>query len=241
MANLKTRTGTQEHSVVSRKEWIAARQAFLAKEKEFTRQRDQINQQRRGLPWVKIEKNYTFEGPKGKATLADLFDGRSQLIVYHFMFGPEWGEGCAHCSFWADSYEGNPIHLAQRDTTFVAVSRAPLKEIEPFKKRMGWTFKWYSSYGSEFNYDFNASFTDEEVEKGKAFFNFREDDPGMTEREGASVFYKDEKGDIYLTYATFERGIDLLNTAYNLLDLTAKGRDENPEMPQDWVDYHDKY
>jgi len=241
MAKIKTRNGTSEHKAVSKKDWIAVRQTFLAKEKEFTHLRDQLNEQRRQLPWFKIDKDYTFDGPKGKVALSDLFDGKTQLIVYHFMFGPEWGEGCAHCSFWSDSYEGNAVHLAQRDTAFVAVSRAPLKEIEPFKKRMGWTFKWYSSFGSDFNFDFFASFTDQEVENQKAFFNFKESDPGTTDREGASAFYKDENGDIYLTYSTFARGIDLLNTAYNLLDLTAKGRDENPEMPQDWVDYHDKY
>jgi predicted dithiol-disulfide oxidoreductase (DUF899 family) len=241
MAKLKTRNGTSEHKVVSRKDWIAARQAFLAKEKEFTHMRDQLNEERRKLPWVKLDKAYTLEGPKGQVTLADLFGGKSQLVVYHFMFGPEWGEGCAHCSFWSDSYEGNAVHLAQRDTAFVAVSRAPYKEIEPFKKRMGWTFNWLSSFGSDFNYDFYASFTEKEVEAGKAFFNFKESNPGVTDREGMSTFYKDENGDIYLTYSTFARGIDLLNTAYNILDLTAKGRDENPENPQDWVDYHDKY
>ena len=231
----------KEHQVVSREEWITARQAFLEQEKAFTHQRDHINEQRRNLPWVKVDKSYTFYGPKGKKNLADLFEEKSQLLVYHFMFAPEWEAGCSHCSFWADSYQGNDIHLAQRDTAFVAISRAPIEKIEPFKGRMGWTFKWFSSYGSDFNYDFYASFSEEEVARHKALFNFKEADPGTTDREGMSAFYKDEKENIFLTYSTFARGIDLLNSAYNMLDLTAKGRDENPESAQDWVNYHDKY
>lgn len=241
MVKLKTQNGTVGHQVVSHKEWLVARQNFLAKEKEFTHLRDQLNEQRRMLPWFKINKNYEFDSSRGKITLSDLFSGKSQLIIYHFMFAPKWGKGCAHCSFWADSLNGNDIHLAQRDTAFVAISRAPWKEIAPFKKRMGWRFKWVSSFKNEFNYDFHVSFTEQEVKNKKAFFNFKEQDPYTSEREGASTFYMDKKGDIYHTYSTFARGIDLLNTTYNLLDLTAKGRNENPNNPQDWVTYHDKY
>ncbi len=241
MASLNSYSSVSKHSVVSQKDWIAARQAFLKKEKEFTHLRDQLNEQRRQLPWVKVEKNYIFDGPHGQESLSDLFGGKSQLLIYHFMFGPDWQEGCPHCSFWADSFNGNETHLAQRDTAFVVVSHAPLKEITTFKKRMGWNFKWVSSFNSDFNFDFHVSFTEKEVESHHAFYNFRDADVGATEREGASAFYRDEKGTIYHTYSTYERGIDLLNTAYNLLDLTAKGRDENPENPQDWVTFHDKY
>src|SRR5947209_15132425 len=159
MAKLETIRGTKEHKVVSQKEWIAARKKLLAKEKKFTRLRDQLHQQRRALPWERVEKEYVFAGPKGKETLAQLFDRKSQLIVYHFMFGPDWKEGCPHCSFWADHYDGVNQHIGQRDTTLVVISRAPIKEIQPFKKRMGWRFKWVSSFGNDFNYDLNVSFT----------------------------------------------------------------------------------
>lgn len=241
MAKIKMRSGLKSRKVVNEAQWLKARTAFLKKEKKFTKARDQINRERRALPWLKVAKDYVFEGPDGKVSFEELFAGKSQLIVYHFMFGPGWKAGCPHCSFWTDSYNGNEIHLAQKDTAFVLVSRATLNEIASFKARMGWSIPWYSSNSSEFNYDFRASFTDEDVKKGKAYFNFEMTAPGVTEREGASTFYRDEKGDIYLTYQTFARGIDLLNTAYNLLDLTARGRDEDPEDPQDWVKFHDKY
>jgi len=233
---------TSKHKVVSKKEWLAARKALLVKEKKFTHLREQLAQQRRQLPWVKVEKEYVFEGPKGRETLSDLFEGKSQLVVYHFMFGPEWGEGCSHCSFWADHYDGMGVHLNQRDVNFVVASRAPLAEILPFKKRMGWDFKWVSSFPSDFNYDFHVAFRPEEIEKGSVFYNYENVDMGdMTDREGISVFYKDKKGDLFHTYSTFARGIDMVNTTYQFLDLVPKGRDENPEEPQDWVQYHDRY
>ena len=241
MAKLKTRTGVAEHKVVSQREWLKARKQLLAKEKKFSQVRDELNRHRRELPWVKVEKEYVFDGPNGKETLADLFDGKSQLVIYHFMFGPGWGEGCAHCSFWADHYDPVTMHIGQRDTTLAVVSRAPLREIAPFKKRMGWKFNWFSSNQNSFNYDFNVSFTPEELQNGKAIYNYAPLDMDMDEREGVSAFYKDSKGDVYHTYSSYARGIDLLNGTYNFLDLTAKGRDEHPEHSQDWVRYHDKY
>jgi len=241
MAKIKTVHGVNEHKVVAQREWLAARKRLLVKEKKFSKLRDQLNQQRRELPWVKVEKEYVFAGPDGPETLAELFGGKSQLIVYHFMFGPGWEEGCPHCSFWADHYDSANIHLGQRDTTFAVISRAPLKEIAPFKKRMGWRFKWLSSNGNDFNFDFHVSFTPAEIKSGKLFYNYAPLAMDIDEREGVSAFYKDKKGDIYHTYSSYARGIDLLNTTYNFLDLTAKGRDENPERPQDWVRYHDKY
>src|SRR5215469_15716365 len=184
MAKLKTFSGTKEHKVVSEKQWLAARKKLLLEEKKFTKLRDKLNQKRRDLPWIKVDKEYFFEGPDGKETLSDLFDGKSQLITYHFMFGPGWGEGCPHCSFWADHYDAVTMHIGARDTTLVVVSRAPLKEITPFKKRMGWKFKWFSSNGSDFNYDLNVSFTPEELENGKAIYNYAPLDMDIDEREG---------------------------------------------------------
>ncbi len=242
MAKLKTFNGTSEHKVVSQKEWLAARKALLREEKKFTRQRDRVARQRRELPWVKMEKEYIFDGPRGRETLADLFGGKSQLVVYHFMFGPGWKVGCPHCSFWADHFDSIGIHLGQRDTSFAVISRAPWKEIAPFKKRMGWRFKWVSSRENDFNFDLNVSFTPKQVRNGKMFYNYRHiATPQVTEREGVSAFYRDAKGEIFHTYSAYERGIDLLNNTYNFLDLTAKGRDENPDSPQDWVRYHDRY
>jgi predicted dithiol-disulfide oxidoreductase (DUF899 family) len=231
-----------DHPVVSREEWLVARTAFLAKEKEFTRLRDELNRERRELPWVKVEKAYTFQGPSGERTLAELFDGRSQLEIYHFMFSPEWDEGCPHCSFWADNFDGIDVHLHHRDVTFVAVSRAPLAKIERFKERMGWSFPWVSSFGSDFNFDYQASFTPEELQAGIAFYNYALTDPGPADREGVSVFSKDERGDIFHTYSCYARGIDILNGAYHYLDLAPKGRDEDAlDGAQDWVRHHDRY
>lgn len=241
MAKLKTREGVREHKVVSQKNWLVARKKLLAKEKKFSKLRDEMARQRRELPWVKIEKDYVFDGPDGKQKLADLFDGKSHLLVYHFMFGPGWGEGCPHCSFWADHFDSVNFHIGRRDTTFVVISHAPLKEIKPFKKRMGWKFKWLSSFGSDFNFDFNVSFTPEQLKNGTAIYNYAPLKFKIDEREGVSAFYKDTQGDVYHTYSSYERGIDLMNTTYNFLDLTAKGRDENPEHSQDWVRYHDEY
>ena len=240
MPKIKTIHGIENRKVVTQKDWLAARKKLLVKEKKFSKLRDKMNAERRKLPWVKIEKDYVFDGPDGKVTLADLFYGKSQLIIYHFMFGPAWEEGCPYCSFWADHYDSVNHHIGQRNTAFAVVSRAPWKEIEPFKKRMGWKFKWVSSFGTDLNFDFNVSFTSEELKTGKAIYNFAPLDMDIDEREGVSAFYQ-ERGDIYRTYSSYARGIDLMNTTYNFLDLTAKGRDENPEHSQDWVRFHDKY
>jgi predicted dithiol-disulfide oxidoreductase (DUF899 family) len=229
------------HPVVSHEKWLSERTKFLAKEKEFTRLRDDLSRQRRELPWEKVEKRYVFDGPDGKQTLSDLFGKRSQLAVYHFMFSPEWDEGCKHCSFWADNFNGIIVHLNHRDVTFVAVSRAPLARLEAFKKRMGWTFKWVSSFQNDFNYDYGVSFTPEQLQKGTAYYNYSRDNPGFPDREGTSVFYKDESGALFHTYSAYARGIDMVNTAYHYLDLVPKGRDEDPGATQSWVRYHDRY
>jgi len=228
--------------VVSREEWLAARRAFLAKEKEFTRLRDELGRERRALPWVAVEKAYAFDGPRGRQTLADLFDGRSQLVVYHFMFSPEWDAGCKSCSFWADNFNGIDVHLKHRDVSFVAVSRAPLAKIEAFRRRMGWTFKWLSSGATDFNYDFHVSFTPEARKSGTAVYNYAKLDMDIADREGISVFYEDERGAVFHTYSCYARGIDLVNGAYNFLDLVPKGRDEDGhDFTQFWVRYHDAY
>ncbi len=241
MPKIKTIRGTENRKVVSPKAWLAARKKLLAREKKFSKLRDQLNRERRKLPWVKIEKQYVFAGPAGVVTFGDLFNGKSQLIIYHFMFGPDWGEGCAHCSFWADHFDSVNVHIGHRDTTFAVVSRAPWMEIEPFKKRMGWKFNWLSSSNTDFNFDLNVSFTMEQRKSRKAIYNYRPLTMDIDEREGVSAFYRDRNGDIYHTYSSYERGIDLMNTTYNFLDLTAKGRDEHPEHSQDWVRYHDQY
>ena len=227
------------HRVVSHDEWVKARQKFLKREKAFTRERDALTQERRELPWEKVDKGYVFDGPDGRETLSDLFAGKSQLVVYHFMFGADWDEGCPACSFWADNFNPIVVHLKHRDTTMVAISRAPLKKIEAFRKRMGWGFKWLSSGGNDFNRDLGVAFTPEEVERKKADYNYTMQDPFETEREGTSVFFKDAKGNIFHTYSAYARGIDLVNTAYNYLDMTPKGRDE--KSPLDWIRHHDKY
>ena len=241
MPKIKTVHGIEARKVVSQKEWLAARKKLLVKEKKFSKLHDELNLQRRKLPWVKVEKDYVFDGPAGKATLADLFCGKSQLLIYHFMFGPGWKEGCPHCSFWADHYDSANIHLGQRDTAFAVVSRAPLTEIEPFKKRMGWRFKWVSSNWTDFNFDFHVSFTPEQIKSGVLPYNYGKFKMKIDELQGVSAFYRDKHGDICHTYSSYARGIDLMNTTYNFLDLTAKGRDENPDATQDWVRYHDKY
>ena len=242
MTKSRAGKGVGKHRVVSHKAWIEARRKFLAKEKKFTRLRDELARQRRALPWEKVEKQYVFDGPKGRETLAELFDGRSQLIVYHFMFAPDWDEGCKHCSFWADNFNGLGIHLNHRDVTFVAISRAPLAKLDAFKKRMDWSFKWVSSGRNDFNYDYQASFTPQEVESGAAFFNYSKSDVGVTDREGVSVFCKDQSGALFHTYSSYARGIDMLNAAYHYLDLVPKGRDEDAlEFTQSWVRFHDRY
>jgi len=229
------------HPVVSREKWLAARKRLLKKEKTFTRARDALSRDRRKLPWEKVDKPYAFDGDRGRETLADLFQGRSQLVVYHFMFPPDWDEGCRSCSFWADNFNPLVVHLEHRDTSFVAISRAPLAKIQRFKQRMGWTFKWVSSAPSDFNYDLQVSFRPEEVKGGKALYNYGTIAPGMTDREGMSVFFRDPSGAVFHTYSSYARGIDILNTAYNYLDLTPKGRDEDPADVQGWVRYHDRY
>lgn len=228
------------HKVVSREQWFVARKALLAKEKKFTRLRDRLSRERRQLPWVKVEKDYVFDGPNGKETLSDLFDGRSQLIVYHFMFAPEWEAGCKHCSFWADNFDKIIVHLNHRDVTMIAASRAPYRKLAAYKKRMGWNFKWVSSGGTDFNFDCHVSFTPEEEAKKKAFFNYTLQDPDSSDREGASVFYKDAKGNVFHTYSTYARGIDMVNTAYHYLDLVPKGRDEGKQGPS-WLRRHNEY
>jgi predicted dithiol-disulfide oxidoreductase (DUF899 family) len=242
MAGLTAKNAIEDHQVVSSGEWLAARKELLRKEKEFTRQRDQISQMRREMPWVKVEKNYVFEGPAGKETLADLFGNKSQLIVYHFMFGPGWEEGCPSCSFLADHFEGSLVHLANRDVSFAAISRAPLPQIEAFKKRMGWRFKWVSSFGNDFNYDYNVSFTKEDMAQHKTYYNYQAQEFPSEEAPGASVFYKDSAENLFHTYSTYGRGLDILLGAYNFLDMTPKGRDEDGlEFTMSWVRHHDRY
>jgi predicted dithiol-disulfide oxidoreductase (DUF899 family) len=236
------KSSIQKPKVVSHEKWLSARKKFLVTEKEFTRLRDELSRRRRQLPWEKVEKSYVFEGPKGKETLADLFEKRSQLMVYHFMFNPDWSEGCKHCSFWADNFNSIPIHLNHRDVTFVAISRAPLVKIEAFRKRMGWSFKWVSSSQNDFNYDYHVSFTPEEIKNGVVFYNYVKAPMDMADREGVSVFYKNNRGTVFHTYSSYARGVDILNTAYNYLDLAPKGRDEDDlEFTQAWVQYHDRY
>lgn len=228
------------HRVVSPEEWLAARQELLRKEKEFTRSRDELSALRRELPWEAVTKEYVFEGPQGRQTLPELFDGRSQLIVYHFMFAPEWDAGCPHCSHWADNFNGGIVHLNHRDVTMVAASRAPYAKLAAYRARMGWSFKWVSSSGSDFNFDYRVSFTPQELEAHQAFYNYTRQDPNVEEREGVSVFFKDDKGRVFHTYSAYARGIDIFNTDYNLLDLTPKGRDEGGRGPY-WVRRHDEY
>jgi len=228
--------------VVSPAEWLAARKELLAKEKEFTRLRDELSQKRREMPWEKVEKQYVFQGANGREALADLFDGRSQLIVYHFMFGPGWKEGCPSCSFLADTFDGAVIHLAQRDTTFVAISRATLPEIDAFKKRMGWKFKWLSSNGSDFNYDYQVSTGNGEKADSSVYYNYTLTQFPSDERPGLSAFFKKD-GEVFHTYSTYARGLDILLPTYNFLDMTAKGRDEEGMKPHAmaWVRHHDRY
>lgn len=227
--------------VVSRAGWLEARKQHLIKEKALTRLRDQLSAERQNLPWVKVDKPYVFEGPDGQETLADLFDNRNQLIVYHFMLGPGWEEGCKSCSLWADHFSGIIVHLKQRDVSFVAISRAPLTEIEAFKKRMGWHFKWVSSYGSDFNHDYHVSFTAEEIAKGPVDYTYEMRACPGEEAPGISGFYKDPKGEVFHTYSCCARGLDMLNVAYHYLDLVSKGRDEADQpYTMAWVRHHDR-
>lgn len=231
-----------QHQVVSREAWLAARTELLRKEKEFTRLRDQLTKERRALPWVKVEKAYVFDGPNGQETLVDLFDGSSQLVVKHFMFGPDWSEGCVGCSFEMDQVQGALIHIKYHDVAYAAVSRAPFPKIEAFRQRMGWPIKWVSSSNNDFNYDFNVSFTREDIANNAAYYNYRQGAPVIDEMSGRSVFYKDEQGQIFHTYSSFARGGEMFLTSYAFLDITPKGRDEtiNGNLT-DWVRHHDRY
>jgi len=229
------------HKIVSHDDWVAARKRLLAKEKEFNRLRDQLSQERRDLPWERVDKAYTFEGPGGKESLADLFAGKSQLVMYHFMFGPGWKNPCKSCSFWADQVERNVVHLAARDATLLVCSRAPLNEILPFKQRMGWTFKWVSSNGSDFNFDYHVSLRPDQVGT-EVEYNYRPIKLNVEEQPGISVFCKDPQGTVFHTYSTYSRGLDMTNAAYHFLDLTPKGRDEaGLPHPMAWVRYRDSY
>jgi predicted dithiol-disulfide oxidoreductase (DUF899 family) len=229
-----------QHSIVSQSEWLKARKAFLAKEKEFTKARDALSAQQRDLPWVKVDKTYVFDGPAGKETLADLFGGKNQLLVYHFMLGPGWQAGCPSCSYLADHFDGANIHLAQRDVSLVIVSHAPLAEIEAYRKRMGWKFKWVSSYGSDFNRDFHVSFTKDEI-AGEVEYNYAKGKFPSEEAPGLSAFIKDN-GAVFHTYSAYARGLDILVGAYNFLDLAPKGRNEDAlPWSMAWVRRHDEY
>ncbi len=231
-----------DHEVVSRGEWLEARKALLAKEKALTRQRDSLSAERRALPWVRVEKEYFFDAPGGRETLSDLFDGRSQLIVQHFMFGPGWSEGCVGCSFQADHIDGATVHLEHRDVTLVVVSRAPLPELQAFRKRMSWRFKWVSSYGSDFNYDYHVSFTREELAKGKVLYNYELRELQSEDLPGVSVFCRNPAGEVFHTYSSYARGNELLLGTYNYLDLVPKGRDEaGLSPPMAWLRHHDRY
>ena len=240
--NERSKSKTNGRKFVSEKAWLTERKILLKKEKTFTRQRDEISRQRRALPWVKVEKSYMFDTPTGKQTLGELFGGRSQLIVYHFMFGPgpKWKEGCPACSFLADHIDGANMHLPHHDVTLLAVSRAPLSKIKPFKKRMGWRFQWVSSFGSDFNFDYHVSFTKLEIAKGKIYYNYKMTE-GDDEQPGISVFLKDTHDDIFHTYSSYGRGGDILIGAYNYLDLTPLGRNEKKGEGMDWMRHHDKY
>jgi predicted dithiol-disulfide oxidoreductase (DUF899 family) len=238
------------HEVVSKGEWVEARKHLLAKEKEFTRMRDQLSAERRALPWMRIDKDYSFDGPNGRETLAQLFGNRSQLVVYHFMFAPEWDVGCKNCSFWADNFNGITAHLRQRDVAFAAISRAPLAKLQAFARRLGWKFKWVSSNGTDFNYDFKVSFQPEALALGDATYNFAKLSSlrsggsilnvAPSDMPGISVFAKDESGVIFRTYSTYGRGLDMMNTAYHYLDLVPKGRDEAGQIMA-WVKLRDLY
>jgi predicted dithiol-disulfide oxidoreductase (DUF899 family) len=234
-------TAMSTHEIVTHEEWIAARTRFLAKEKEFTHLRDALSRERRELPWERVTKEYVFDGDNGRETLADLFGKRSQLIVYHFMFGPDWKIGCRSCSFWADNFNGIAPHLAQRDVSLVAVSRAPLEKLQAQARKFGWTFKWVSSFGSDFNFDYQVSFSPETLAQGEGTYNYTRREIGSSELPGFSAFFKDD-GQVFHTYSTYSRGIDMLNAAYQCLDIAPKGRDEDGlPFPMEWVRHRIDY
>jgi predicted dithiol-disulfide oxidoreductase (DUF899 family) len=231
-----------QNEVVSHEAWLRARLELYAAEKELMRQRNALTRRRMAMPWERVEKSYRFEGEKGALSLADLFAGRSQLIVYHFMFAPEWEEGCKSCSFWADNFDKIPIHLLHRDVAFTAVSRAPFAKLDAYRKRMGWSFPWVSSAGSDFNYDYHVSFTREEIIAGEAYYNHKRRPINVSDEQGISVFGKNDTGDVFHTYSCYGPGIDTVNGAYQFLDLVPKGRDEGAfDFPMTWVRRHDQY
>lgn len=228
--------------IVSREEWLEARRAHLEDEKAFTRARDALSARRRDMPWVRIDKEYRFQTPDGPAGLADLFAGQKQLIVKHFMFGPDWDEGCPSCSFWADGYSGLETHLAHRDTAFVAVSNTSLDKITAYRSRMGWSFPWVSSKGSDFNRDFHVTFTEDELANGTAVYNYAQKRFPSTEAPGLSVFYRPDPETIVHSYSTYGRGLDMMNSAYHLLDLTPMGRHEDGlDFSMAWLRRRDQY
>ncbi len=231
-----------EQLIVSKEEWLVARLELMKLEKEFTQMRDQLSRQRRELPWVEVSSNYVFQTPEGEAALSELFNGKSQLAIYHFMFGPDWEEGCPSCSFWADSYNGNSEHLQQRDISLLAISRAPIEKLSAYKKRMGWDFNWYSSLQNDFNFDYAVSFTQQQIDSDDLNYNFNSTKFSGEEAPGFSVFYKNEQGKIYHCYSTYARGLDMLNACYQIMDLTPKGRNED-ELPYSmaWLKRHDQY
>lgn len=238
---MKSTPTTAPKNIVSEDEWLAARRELLREEKELTQLRDRLATRRRELPWVKVNQAYTFESAAGRVSLADLFEGRSQLVIYHFMFGPGWEEGCKSCSYVSDHLAPAVVHLQARDVAFAAISRAPLAEFAPFKQRMGWTFNWVSSHGNNFNFDYHVSFSEEEMARGKVYYNYGLIDFPSEEAPGLSVFAKDANGTIYHTYSTYSRGLDQLISTYTLLDLVPKGRNEDTEAPMNWIRYHDSY
>jgi predicted dithiol-disulfide oxidoreductase (DUF899 family) len=232
----------EHHKVVTREAWLAARRELLAKEKEFTRLRDELSRQRRELPWERVDKSYVFDGPGEQKTLAQLFDGRHQLVVFHFMFTPSWDEGCKSCSFWADNLDGVVVHLNHRDVSFAAVSRAPQSKLAAYKKRMGWHFPWVSSAGNSFNFDYRVSFPQEDLTKGEITYNYGPQKTSMEDLPGMSVFYRDDGGAIFHTYSCYARGLDMVNGAYHMLDLVPKGRDEDAlAYTMEWLRRHDQY
>ncbi|MGQ0699168.1 MAG: DUF899 domain-containing protein [Panacagrimonas sp.] len=235
------KVSTVNHPVVSSDRWLAARNTLLAREKELTRLSDQIARERRALPWVRVQKNYVFDTLKGPRALAELFEGRRQLLAQHFMFAPGWEQGCKSCSYMADHNDGANLHLAQRDVTLLVVSRAPLADIERFRRRMGWQFKRASSQGSDFNHDFGVSFTPDEQVKGTVYYNYGMRSFPGEEMPGVSVFYKDDAGNVFHTYSRYGRGVEVMMGTYNLLDLTPRGRDEDSGQGMEWVRHHDRY
>ena len=240
--NTTAEMNTVNHTVVSPDPWLAARLALLAREKELTQLHDQIARERRALPWVHVEKDYVFEGLQGRRSLAELFEGRRQLLVQHFMLGPDWEQGCPSCSYMADHSDGMTVHLAHRDTTLVAISRAPLAEIQRFKQRMGWQFNWVSSHGSDFNFDYGVSFTPQEQAKNEVTYNYGRQPFESEEMPGISVFYRNDAGEIFHTYSTYRRGVEVMMGTYHLLDLTPMGRNERDvAYKMEWVRHHDRY